>query len=98
MTRAEWASFLLRAMYPPDKVSRSNPFGGEDGSVHEIAIGVRWEEGLTTGCGIEAYCPNDQIARERLEAASTGNSAGPRAVRDPVRSPEPRFGCVHRAW
>ena len=68
VTRAEWASFLVRAMYPLDRASESDPFGDDDGSVHEMAIGVLWDEGLTTGCGAGMYCPNDHITRGQLAA------------------------------
>ena len=37
-------------------------------SVHEMAIGVLWDEGLTTGCGAGRYCPNDHITRGQLAA------------------------------
>ena len=68
VTRAEWASFLVRAMYPVDKVSETDPFFDDDGSVHEMAIGVLWDEGLTTGCGVGTYCPADAVTRGQLAA------------------------------
>ncbi len=68
VTRAEWASFLVRAMFSTQMNSTSNPFSDDDGSVHESAIGVLWDQGLTTGCGTGTYCPDDHITRGQLAA------------------------------
>jgi hypothetical protein len=68
VTRAEWASFFVRTLFGTAAWSATDPFSDDDGSIHESAIGVLWDQGLTSGCRLGAYCPDSPVTRGQLAA------------------------------
>jgi hypothetical protein len=66
-TRAEMASFLVRALNLPPAVRQ--PFIDVSGSVHADNVAALAASGITTGCNPPAndrYCPRDQVTREQI--------------------------------
>lgn len=66
VSRAEWASFLARALFGPERTSASDAFVDDDGSIHEPAIDVLADEGITGGCGPSTFCPDMPVSRGEL--------------------------------
>ena len=65
-TRAEMASFLVRALGLP--AAAADYFADDTGSVHEADINSLAQAGITTGCAAGAYCPNATVTREQMAA------------------------------
>jgi hypothetical protein len=67
--RAQMAIFLTRAVYGGDKFTSSlTPYFKD---VPASAFGFKWiqklyELGITTGCGIGTYCPNQPVSRDQM--------------------------------
>ena len=63
MTRAQFASLLVRAF--PDLIPEDaeNHFSDDDGTVDESAINRLASAGITAGCGPRRYCPDDPMTR-----------------------------------
>ena len=61
LTRAEMASFMVRAFELPP--SATDAFTDDTGSTHEADINALAAAGLTDGCSAGAYCPNGFITR-----------------------------------
>jgi hypothetical protein len=73
VTRAEMASFLVRALSLSGPVipSTTDAFVDDDGSVHEDNINTIAELGITKGCNPptnDAYCPNVPVSRGQMAA------------------------------
>jgi subtilisin family serine protease len=66
VTRAQMASFLVRALGLPDPTG--DHFGDDAGSLHEGDINALAEAGIATGCSTGSYCPNDVVTREQMAA------------------------------
>lgn len=71
VTRAQMASFLVRAFELADMVTPTDPdpFGDDDGSVHEADISILAEAGITLGCNPpdnDLYCPDDPVTRAQM--------------------------------
>ena len=67
VTRAQWASFLVRGLQiaEPDAVDR---FIDDSDSVHQADINSLAEAGITTGCNPpdnDEFCPDDPVTREQ---------------------------------
>lgn len=70
MTRAQWASFMVRAL-GLTAGGGDDLFTDDDGSVHEADIDRLATAGITLGCNPptnDQYCPNDTVTR--AQAAS----------------------------
>ncbi len=65
VTRGEMAAFLVRGFGYEAPVD-ADTFTDDDTSVFEAAIEALAAAGITSGCGDEAYCPNDVILRKNL--------------------------------
>ena len=64
VTRGQMASFLARAFGLP---STSTDFFGDDtNSGHEANINRIAQDGVTLGCGVELYCPYDNVPRAQM--------------------------------
>ncbi len=64
VTRAQMASFLVRALNLP---AASQDYFTDDGSsIHEPNINALHEAGITGGCGDGAFCPNDAVTRGEM--------------------------------
>ena len=69
ITRAQWASFVVRALDLPE--AGEDHFTDDDGSVHEDNINRVAEAGITLGCNPpdnDEFCPTDTVTR--AQAAS----------------------------
>lgn len=72
VTRAEMASFLVRALDLPS--AGSNPFNDTAGSIHVADINALAQAGITLGCNPPAnsnYCPNQAVTREQMASFLT---------------------------
>jgi hypothetical protein len=67
VTRAEMASFLVRALQLPP-AAEPDHFSDDDGSTHEADIDSLVEAGITNGCSPDAYCPNASVTRGQMAA------------------------------
>lgn len=66
VTRAQMASFLVRALnIPPSSV---DAFDDDAGNIHERAINALAAAGITGGCGATTYCPNATVTRGQMAA------------------------------
>jgi hypothetical protein len=64
VTRAEMASFLVRAMELTPQ--NSGPFADISSSIHAANINALATAGITTGCSPTAYCPDLVVSREQM--------------------------------
>ncbi len=64
VTRAEMASFLVRALGLP--AASTDQFADDEGSVHEGAINALAVAAVTKGCAADRYCPNDPVTRAEM--------------------------------
>ena len=64
VTRAEMASFLVRAMELPPQTT--GPFADITNSIHASNINALAAAGITTGCSANAYCPDQVVSREQM--------------------------------
>lgn len=64
VTRAQMASFLVRAFHPP--ASETDAFGDDDGSDHESDIDALAASGITMGCGPGLFCPDRPVRRDEM--------------------------------
>ena len=64
ITRAQFASFLDRALSFPD--TDRDFFDDDDGSVHEGAINRIAAAGVTDGCGTARYCAASPVTRRQM--------------------------------
>ena len=66
VTRAQMASFLVRALHLPG--TRTNYFDDDDSNIHENQINALARSGITGGCDTRAYCPNANVTRGQMAA------------------------------
>ena len=64
VTRAQMATFLVRALELPETLADS--FDDDNGSVHEPNIEALATAEITLGCGERAYCPHDAVTRAQM--------------------------------
>ena len=88
MTRAQMASFLVRAFRLGDAAAVSG-FVDTAGSVHEASIDGLAAAGITTGCATEPvrFCPDDDVTRAQMAtflARATGLVPLPDRVEPPL--------------
>ena len=67
VTRAQMASFLVRALALPP-ATEPNHFDDDDGSTHEAAIDSLAEAGITGGCAARRFCPDASVTRAQMAA------------------------------
>jgi S-layer homology domain len=66
VTRAQMASFLVRALHlPPTTV---DAFTDDNWSGHEDAINRLAAAGIGSGCTATTYCPSETVTREQMAA------------------------------
>jgi hypothetical protein len=66
VTRAEMATFLVRALEVPS--TTADYFTDDGTSTHEPNINALRAAGLTSGCGGTRYCPSAAVTREQMAA------------------------------
>ena len=66
VTRAQMASFLVRALKLP--AVSTDLFGDDTGSIHEADINALAAAGITSGCGPGRFCPDGIVTREQMAA------------------------------
>ena len=67
VTRAQMASFLVRALALPPPVQPDH-FIDDDGSTHEADIDSLYEGGITAGCTANRFCPSASVTRGQMAA------------------------------
>ena len=67
VTRAEMAAFLVRAL-DLTMTGEEDPFRDDDGHALEVQIAVLHGNGITTGCSILRYCPEEGVTRAEMAA------------------------------
>lgn len=66
VTRAEMASFLVRAFDLPS--SGTDRFTDDETSIHEPNINALAASGITGGCTVTTFCPTQAVTREQMAA------------------------------
>ena len=66
VTRAEMASFLVRALNLPS--TATDYFSDDETSSHETNINRLAAAGITTGCAVGKFCPSGLVTREQMAA------------------------------
>jgi hypothetical protein len=66
VTRAEMATFLVRALTLPP--TGTDFFTDDETSTHEANINALALSGITSGCGPALYCPGSAVTREQMAA------------------------------
>jgi S-layer homology domain len=66
VTRAEMASFLVRALRLPP--SNGDSFSDDARSIHQANINALAASGITGGCGAGRFCPNSSVTRGQMAA------------------------------
>jgi hypothetical protein len=101
VTRAEMASFLVRALHLPS--TSQDAFRDDERSMHEGAINALAAAGITGGCADGNFCPTAGVTRGQMAAflhralarpdgstsTSEERSADPAAEPSPSPSPSP---------
>ncbi len=64
VTRAQMASFLVRALSLPDQ--GGDTFSDDAGSIHEADINRIAAAGITLGCAPGLFCPDQPVTREQM--------------------------------
>ena len=77
MTRAQFASLLVRAF--PDLVfdDAKDRFSDDDGSVHEAAVNALTTAGVISGCGPDRFCPAEELTRAQMATMLARALPGP---------------------
>jgi glucose/arabinose dehydrogenase len=66
VTRAQMASFLVRALHLP--ATSTDYFDDDDGNIHENQINALARSGITGGCATRRYCPDADVTRGQMAA------------------------------
>jgi glucose/arabinose dehydrogenase len=66
VTRAQMASFLVRALKLPS--TTTNYFDDDNGNIHENQINALAASGITGGCATRRYCPSSDVTRGQMAA------------------------------
>lgn len=69
VTRGQMAAFLVRAL--PLPASHDDRFVDDDDSLFETDIQALAAAGITTGCGDDTFCPDDDVTRGQMAAFLT---------------------------
>jgi hypothetical protein len=64
VTRGQMASFLVRTFFLP--AASSDQFIDIAGSPHEADIEALVARGITNGCAVDRYCPEDGVTRAQM--------------------------------
>ena len=64
VTRAQMASFLVRALELP--ATTTDYFSDDDGNIHEANINALRRAGITRGCGGARFCPGEAVTRAQM--------------------------------
>ena len=67
ISRAEMAAFLVRALDLPT-VSGIQPYADDDGHALEAEIVILYANGVTNGCALLRYCPDEAVSRGQMAA------------------------------
>ncbi len=85
VTRAEMASFLIRAIGGFDGFDPpADRFDDDTDSPHQIDINRLALTGVTNGCGVRLYCPGDPVTREEM-ASFLGRALDIGPIVPPIR-------------
>ena len=96
MTRLAAAVTVVMLMVSVVAVSQTtadanDSFADDDGSAHEWAIEAIADAGITDGCGVAAFCPEDAVTREQMATllvrAFNLTATRPSGFRDIAESP-----------
>ena len=85
ITRAQMATLLVRSISGLSPATTDH-FTDDDGSVHEDAINILAENGITRGCDTGRYCPGDHVRRSAM-ASFLARALGLEPARPPATSP-----------
>jgi hypothetical protein len=66
VTRGQMAAFLARAFDLP--TTEADYFADDAASIFESEINRLAASGITTGCSVTAFCPDDLVTREQMAA------------------------------
>ena len=61
------AAFLVRAL-SLDSQNQQNRFIDDDSSIFEPQIETLYDHGITSGCTVDKFCPDDPVTRGQMAA------------------------------
>jgi len=67
VTRGQMAAFLVRAL-SLDSQNQQNRFIDDDSSIFEPQIETLYDHGITSGCTVDKFCPDDPVTRGQMAA------------------------------
>ena len=67
VTRGQMAAFLVRALSLKSETQQDS-FTDDDGSIFESEIEVLYKHGITSGCEVDKFCPDDPVTRGQMAA------------------------------
>lgn len=85
LTRAQMATLLVRSIAGLSPATTDH-FTDDDGSVHEDAINILAENGITQGCDTGRYCPGERVRRSAM-ASFLARALGLEPSQPPATSP-----------
>jgi hypothetical protein len=77
VTRAQMASFLVRALELP--AADGAPFVDVTGGPHAASVAALARSGVTTGCNTDRYCPDNPVTRAQMATFIARGFEVPRA-------------------
>jgi len=71
VTRGQMSVFIVKGYGGPgnrdlEPIAGAGPFADDNGHFSEPYNNAMHEAGITTGCGVAAYCPNSAVLREQM--------------------------------
>ena len=67
VTRGQMAAFLVRAL-SLDSQNQQDRFTDDDDSIFEPQIETLYDHGITSGCTVDKFCPDDPVTRGQMAA------------------------------
>ncbi len=67
VTRGQMAAFLVRALNLKSETQQDS-FTDDDDSIFESQIEILYDHGITSGCEVGKYCPDDPVTRGQMAA------------------------------
>ena len=67
VTRGQMAAFLVRALNL-ESDTQQDLFTDDDGSIFESQIEILYDHGITSGCEVDKFCPDDSVTRGQMAA------------------------------
>jgi len=83
VTRGEMAAFLVRALDLEPLGDSTDLFSDDDGSVFQADIEILQGHGITNGCSVTEFCPEESVTRGEMAAFLVRAFKLPASTQDP---------------